>query len=512
MKHRTEEIAAIVGGEHVLEGPEVPDGHSGGDEGSLPLPLAIARPGSAQEVERLVVWANQTSTPLVPVSSRGPHVRGGTAPTVAGALVVELTRLDRILRVDRRNRMVVLEPGVTWQQVELALAPDGMRVTPPLLPREGKSVVGSLLEREPTLIPRYNSSLPEPLRDCGVVWGNGVSMFTGEAGSGPASLHDQWQSGVVQAEAKGPAQTDFYRLLTGAQGTMGIVTWASIKCELAPVVHELSFAAADRFEELVPLVRGLCLQRLGDEIMVFDRRYLERLLDPSDLPEWTLVVGFGGRGRLPAERVRVRREDASVLAREHGVQLTDSLARVSARAVREALLGMGPLPATRPAGDRAEVFFLSMLGEVPRYLALMREVVARHGFAAAELGVYVQPQHQGVSHHVEFSLPFDGNDPGTRARAASLVADAGAALISAGAYFSRPYGPWAGPVYDRDPVSRDALRRVKRIFDPNGVMNPGKLCFSVDGRGGLTWLSRTIAPTPCAARAARTASGSRSTW
>ena len=67
--------------------------------------------------------------------------------------------------------------------------------------------------------------------------------------------------------------------------------------------------------------------------------------------------------------------------------------------------------------------------------------------------------------------------PGRARRAASLVAEAGAALIAAGAYFSRPYGAWAGPVYDRDPVSRDVLRRVKRIFDPNGIMNPGKLCF-----------------------------------
>ena len=433
-------------------------------------------------MQRLVVWANETATPLVPVSSQRPHARGGTTPSVAGALIVDLGRMNGVLRIDRRNRIVVMEPGVSWQQLELALAPHGMRVTSPLLPREGKSVVGSLLEREPTLIPRYNSALPEPLRDCGVVWGSAASMFTGEAGAGPASLHDQWLSGVVQAEAKGPAQTDFYRLLTGAQGTMGIVTWASVKCELAPVVHELRFAAADRFEELVPLVRGLCLQRLGDEVMVFDRGYLQRLLGPGDLPEWALVVGFGGRGRLPEERVRVRREDAAALAREHGVRLSDTLASVSAGAVREALLGAGPQPATRAAGGRAEVFFLSKLGEVPRLLALMREVVVEHGFAAADLGVYVQPQHQGASHHVEFSLPFDGDDPGTRARAASLVADGGAALIAAGAYFSRPYGPWAQPVYDRDPVSRDALRRVKRIFDPNGVMNPGKLCFAAAGR------------------------------
>ena len=152
--------------------------------------------------------------------------------------MLDLRRMDKILRVDRRNRMVVIEPGVTYPQLQAALAEHGMRVTPPLYPRADKSVVASLLERQPTLIPRYNFHLPEPLRSCGVVWGNGETMFTGEAGTGPESLEAQWQAGGVQADPKGPAQTDFFRLLTGAQGTMGVVTWAAVKCELVPAAHE----------------------------------------------------------------------------------------------------------------------------------------------------------------------------------------------------------------------------------------------------------------------------------
>jgi glycolate oxidase len=58
-----------------------------------------------------------------------------------------------------------------------------------------------------------------------------------------------------------------------------------------------------------------------------------------------------------------------------------------------------------------------------------------------------------------------------------LSDDLAANLMAAGAYFSRPYGSWAQPVYNRDAAARDALRKVKAIFDPAGVMNPGKLCF-----------------------------------
>ena len=113
----------------------------------------------------------------MPVSSGAPHFHGDTVPSAPGAVMLDLRRMDKILRVDRRNRMVVIEPGVTYPQLQAALAAQGMRVTPPLLPRANKSVVASLLERQPTLIPRYNFDLPEPLRDCGVVWGSGEVMF-----------------------------------------------------------------------------------------------------------------------------------------------------------------------------------------------------------------------------------------------------------------------------------------------------------------------------------------------
>jgi FAD/FMN-containing dehydrogenase len=50
-------------------------------------------------------------------------------------------------------------------------------------------------------------------------------------------------------------------------------------------------------------------------------------------------------------------------------------------------------------------------------------------------------------------------------------------LFNQKAYFSRPYGIWAKMVYDADPKTMMVMRKVKDIFDPNHVMNPGKLCF-----------------------------------
>jgi len=448
-------------------------------------PSLVVRPDTHDEVQHIVAWANDTVTALVPVSSGPPHFHGDTVPSVAGAVVVDLTNMKKILRIDRRNRMCVVEPGVTYAALQPALAEHGMRVTPPLLPRANKSVLASLLERQPTLIPRYNFHLPEPLRDCGVVWGNGEAMYTGEAGSGPLSLEDQWNAGLRQIDPKGPAQTDFFRLLTGAQGSMGIVTWASLKCELVPTVHKLTFVAAAELADLLPLVYRLNRVRLGDEVLVLDRAYLARLLGAlgcgilaGELPPWTLIVGLGGREHLAAERVEVAENDARSIAEQVGLSLRLELCGASVSSVQAALSSCCKTPWKLAAkGGSADVFFLTTLDKAPGFIETARELAVSLGLTAADVGVYIQPQHQGVSHHVELSLPYDPSDAVEGARAQKFHDVAGERLIASGAYFSRPYGSWSHPVYRRDAASREALCKAKRIFDPLGIMNPGKLCF-----------------------------------
>ncbi len=480
-------LAALVGRDNVAADPANFEEYAQ-DESFVPrlTPWAVVRPGSAAEVQKVVAWANETATPLVPVSSGGPHFHGDTVPSVPGAVMLDLRRLNRILRIDRRNRMAVVEPGVTYPQLQAALAEQAMRITPPLLPRADKSVVASLLERQPTLIPRYNFHLPEPLRSCGVVWGSGETMFTGEAGTGPESLEAQWQAGGVQADPKGPAQTDFFRLLTGAQGTMGVVTWAAVKCELLPAAHELVFASAAELDDLVDFTYRLDRIRLGDEVLIVNNAYLERLLasrdgvsvEPDELPTWTLVLGLGGREHFAAERVAVQKKDAVALADECGLTLQLSVPGAATSDIAAALVGCCETPWKLAAeGACADVFFVATLEEAPAFTEIARIVADGHGYAAEDVGVYIQPQHQGVTHHVEFSLPYDSSDPTTAQDMKDLSEDLAANLMAAGAYFSRPYGSWAQPVYNRDAAARDALRKVKAIFDPAGVMNPGKLCF-----------------------------------
>lgn len=484
-----QDLIGVVGKENVVDDRATLESFAR-DESFVPSikPRLVARPGSEDEVRALVLWANKTGTGLVPVSSGPPHFYGDTVPSAPGAVMVDLSRLNKIRRIDRRNRMVVIEPGVTYSRLQPELAKEGMRVTPPLFPRANKSVIASLLERQPTLIPRYNYALPEPLRNCGVIWGSGEKFYTGEAGYGPLDLEEQWAAGGRQVDPKGPAQTDFFRLLTGAQGSLGIVTWASIKCELLPSARKVLFVPAERLEDLIDLSYRITRLRVGDEVLLVNSSYLATLVAADaaeiatlkdELPLWTLIIGVGGRALLPEERVAVAEKDISAEVAARGLQMLKAVPGLATARVEAALSGWAGEPhwKLRSKGGVQDIFFHTPLDKAPDFLATMLAAAEAHKYPTADVGVYLQPQHQGVAYHCEFSLPYDPTDPKETAKLKALFTKASEQLIAQGAYFSRPYGEWADPVYNRDAQSTAALRTVKQILDPNNVLNPSKLCF-----------------------------------
>ena len=490
MKAKTSnDLTETIGKQRVISKPQVLDRYSHDNSFTPPMrPRLVVRPRNAGEVQKVVMWANQTGTPLVPVSSGEPRFHGDTVPSVPEAAIVDLTGMDSIVRIDRRNRMAVIEPGVSYAQLQPALAEQGLRLSMPLLPRQSKSVVASLLEREPRLVPKYSYTLPEPLRCLEVVWGNGEILRTGEAGGYYPTLEEQWEMGLAQVFSGGPGQVDYYRLVSAAQGSMGIVTWASVKCEILPKVHKFFFIAADDLTHLIESAYRLLRIRLGDEFLVLNRANLAAILSTDadqlqglkdKLPPWTIIMGIAGRDLFPEEKVDFQAKDARDIVQESGLELLPAISDITGEQVMSALLNPSPEPYWKLAykGSCEDIFFMATLDKVPVFVDTVFAAANALQYEVSDIGIYLQPQHQGTSCHCEFNLLYDPGNKAEADRVRELLETCSEALTRQGAYFSRPYGMWADMVYNRDAANKQMIKTIKGIFDPNNILNPGKLCF-----------------------------------
>ncbi|MBQ9464801.1 MAG: FAD-binding protein, partial [Lachnospiraceae bacterium] len=96
-------------------------------------------PENVNDVRKIILEARETGKGLVPVSSGPPHIHGGSENP--DAETVCFSRMDRIIKIDRRSRYCRIEPGVTFGDLIPRLAESGMRLNMPFLPRANKSVV-----------------------------------------------------------------------------------------------------------------------------------------------------------------------------------------------------------------------------------------------------------------------------------------------------------------------------------------------------------------------------------
>ena len=487
MNQNKARLIEIVGDVGVFDHPALDNSFSL-DHKLIPprKPSLLVKPRDVDEVQKIVLWANETLTPLVPVSSGKPHFHGDTLPTASESVIVDLSGMNRVLKINRRNRLALIEPGVTYNQLQPELRKEGLRMAMPLLPRGNKSVLTSLLEREPVTSPKYQWNLLEPLRSLEIVWGNGDKFWSG-SGVYRGENEQDWEQGLVPVQGPGPGQLDFYKFVSAAQGSMGIVTWASIKCEVYPALRKLFFVPAENLEDLIDFTYKLLKFRFGDELFIINHACLAFILanEPDEieslknsLPPWTVVVGITGGQILPREKVEAQENDIQDIAQNFGLKMVPAIADCRAGDLLGLIIKPSPEPywKLRFKGGSQEIFFLTTLDKTPGFITTMYSAATDNRYPSSDIGVYLQPVHQGVGCHCEFILPFDLENQAEVLKTEKLFRDASLRLFKEKAYFSRPYGIWADMVYNADARTMVVTQKMKEIFDPNNVMNPGKLC------------------------------------
>ena len=481
-----ERLSKIVGAENSFDAPDVLGEYSK-DYSLLPpgMPDYVVKPKDAQEVREIIEFANEHKIPVVPSSSK-IHFHGATIPK-QGGIVLDLTQMNHILEIDEDNRRVRIEAGVTWGQLTSELQKNGFRMIMPLLPPAERSVVTDFLEREVPINTVYDYG--EPLQAMEVVWPTGEIFRTGSA-----SVNGYPDSVSKGANPSGPG-LDFYRFLQGAQGTMGVVTWANLKIESIPKMDKVLFAPVDQIGDAIEFLYTILPRRIGQECLLLNNVDLAAVVAqkwPEDfeqlratLPPWSLIIVLSGLLRRPEEKIAYEDMLLSDALEDEFRDLSLAEHLPGFPGLEKKLLPMlrSPWPAGVPywsnryKGGCQSLFFITKPASAPEFIRPVEEISARHGYPIADIGSYLQPIEHNRACQVAFHFFYDPADEAGKATIRALYLAAARTLLNQGALFTRPYGDLAPMVYEKAADYAKTLRRLKKVFDPNNIMNPGTLCF-----------------------------------
>ncbi|MEW6263465.1 MAG: FAD-binding oxidoreductase [Thermodesulfobacteriota bacterium] len=445
----------------------------------------VVQPAGAAEVAVVLKFCQEKSIPVTPCSSK-VHFHGAALP-LEGGVVLDLTRMNRILEIDPDNRRVRIEAGVTWGQLTRELARQGFRVIMPLAPPAERSVLTDFLEREEPTNVVYDYG--EPLQAMEVVWPTGEVFRMGSA-----SVNGYPDSPSKGGNPSGPG-LDFYRFFQCAQGTLGVVTWTNLKIESIPRQDKVLLAPLDDLDQAVAFLYRVLPRRIGQEVLLLNKIVLAALLAekwPADfnrlkaaLPPWTLILVISGLLRRPEEKLAYEENFLNQVVKNEfpDLRLADGLPGLPN-------LGRKLLPLLRqpwPAGEThwklqvkgacRSLFFHTLPAKAQRFVVRVQEIAARHGYPGQDIGLYIQPIEHNRACRPEFNFFYDPGNESEKAAVGALYREAAEACLKDGAVFTRPYGDLAPLVFERAASYARQLKRLKKIFDPNNIMNPSKLCF-----------------------------------
>jgi glycolate oxidase len=417
------------------------------------LPGAVALPSSTDEVAVLMRLAARHRVPVVPRGA-GTGLSGGAAG-IEGALTIAVTRMNRIVEIDRDNLCVITQPGVINAELKAAVAKEGLFYPPDPASYESCSIGGNLGTNAGGLCCVKYGQTRDWVLGLEVVLADGSVIRTG---------------GRTVKDTAGYSLT---HLFVGSQGTLGIITEATLRLRPLPGPRStmLAFfsslgAAGDAVAAMTRAgIVPVTLELMDHETILavddahnlgLDRDAAAMLLIESDAP------GAAAAGELDEAEKAVQGAGATSVVRAQDAQEADWLRQARRLALR-ALERQGTVRMEDVGVPRARV---------PQLLAAIERIAAAHEVRCATFG------HAGDG-NLHPNLIFDRDDPDA-ARLTHVVRDEiFQAALDLGGTVTAEHGigsarrEWL-PI-QRGEGAVAAMRAIKGALDPLGILNPGRV-------------------------------------
>ena len=492
-------LAGAVGDEHLVADPDGLAGYHDPypfQDPALNAPSAVVRPGSVEEIRAILAIANEHRLPLWTVSCGRNHGYGGPAPRVAGSVVLELARMNRVLEVDERSGYALIEPGVRFFDLHDHLSQGGRRLWASVPANGWGSVMGNALERGlgATAYGEHGE------RVCGleVMLPNGELMRTG---MGALDGGKAWQ---IYRHGYGPSADGLFM-----QSNLGVVTKMGLHLMPTPEVFRVCEVKLKRESDLAALIETVRPLKLNETIQtqvichhgveitaVLTSRdrwlephetitpaVMERMLRELNLGAWNVRFGLYGPKAMVDARLAVAQAafdaipDAEFVSREYpgdakvediaagdrihaGIPWMSDISIVNWRGPHGGHLGFAPV-----APVAAE--------DAMKLMGMARSRCEEFGFDYMA-GIGVSTRHMTPI----TMLLFDTSNLDERRRAHALFKT----LVEDAA--REGYGEYrthialmdlvAGQYGWGDHAQRRFNETLKDALDPNGVLSPGK--------------------------------------
>ena len=417
-------------------------------------PAAVVLPRDKQEIARVVRACRRFAVPFVPRGA-GTGLSGGATST-EGGVVIECSRLDRILAVDVANRLAVVQPGVVNAALSEAVRPHGLFYAPDPSSQAACTIGGNVAE---------NSGGPHTLK-----YGTTVNHVLALE----LVLPDGELTRLGSATGWAPGY-DLVGAVVGSEGTLGIVCEATVRLAEIPEATETLLAI---FPDVVSACRavGGVIQRglVPAALEIVDRRTIEAVEAsvyaaglPRDAGAVLLVELDGPAVAMPRQVERIREICGGAGARRIEVARDAAERERFWRARKGAFGAMGRLAPDLYVHDA-----VVPRARLPEVLAKVGEIADRHGLRLSNVF------HAGDG-NLHPNISFDRRD----ARELEHVVAAGReileACVAAGGVISGEHGigtekrEYIRLVFGDDDL--EAMCRLRGAFDPDGVCNPGKV-------------------------------------
>ena len=417
------------------------------------LPLAVALPHDAAQVQAIVRACREARTPIV-ARGRGTNTTGASVPG-EDALVVSFERMARVLDIRPGDRVAVVEPGLLNGDLQAALAPHGLFWPPDPTSAMYCSIGGNLAcgAGGPRAV-KYGATRDNVLA-LKAVTGTGELVSFGAA------------------TTKGASGYDLSRLLIGSEGTLALIVEATLRLTPVPARRRALRALYSDVDAAAAAVARLMAQPVTPSMLEFmddEAVRLAREVGDADIPAAgaLLMLEVDGDEAVLAEAV------AAVTTAAQGpgcLEVTAARDDAERERLWTARKSLSPALRTIAAGKINEDVVVPV-SRIPALVAAVRAARAKHALPIVVFG------HAGNG-NLHVNILFDPDDTAQSARAEAALADVFDAVIALEGLVSGEHG--IGLVKrdllarSLDPGALALMRGMKALFDPDGILNPGKV-------------------------------------